>query len=1132
MHSHPLTICLLLAAVSWGSHVARADYPGTVESDNPVAFYRFEEANGTVAKDSARKPKRPQFGDQPASYHKVRLGAAGALAGKSEVGNKAARFDGKQSRILVSASPDVFDLTKALTIELWVRPVKGGEAKQVLVAKGDFVPNDGVTYYLVYFQNASDSGGQIRFGTFGSGHQYLDLVGEIPENQFTHLVVTFDTAVSEHNTRMYVNGRLNAQGTLSSKPASHAGQPLTIGVLSYDPAKQPYIQFFKGDLDEVAIYDHALNAERVLAHFNHAAPMPSFEQDVRPILAQHCHGCHGAEEQESQLDLRTVTAMLRGGENGPAIVRGRSGESLLVEQIRFGEMPPNRKNPLDSKQIALIERWIALGAPADEKVVEPPPRSLLADADRGHWAFQKLAKPTPPSVRHADRIRTAIDQFILAKLEQKGLSLSADVDRVRLARRAFFDLIGLPPSPEQVDRFLADQQPGAYERLVDSLLASPQFGVRWGRHWLDIVGYTDTISFDDDYNPPIGFLKGKWRYRDYVVRSFNQDKPYDRFVTEQLAGDELVDWRNAPKYTPEIIEPLVATGYFRTCEDISKEDPRPFIIWSVLHDTVEELGTSLMGLTLQCARCHSHKFEPIPQTDYYRIMALITPAFNPAAWKNPEQRALPDVSRADLAELKKHNGEVDKQVAELKKRIAGLRRAVELKLRGEKLSKVPEADRAATKAALDTPADKRSETQKALAAKYEKLVQVKPAEIDAALSQSDKDAIGQHNRRITELNASRRKHGWIQAVYDVGPPPATHLLKRGDYLTPRREVPAGFLGVLSDAESDSRFSFHEKAPIRGAKGDSNSGRRTAFARWLTDPRSRAGGLVARVMVNRVWQHLLGQGIVATSENLGRSGATPTHPQLLDWLAADFVEHDWRVKRLIKLIMTSSVYRQASGMRNAEFGVRNQPESIPHSAFPIPHSLLGRARLRRLEAEVIRDTILAISGKLDRTQGGPPVPLEYQPNGTITVAKKGLPTPTSHWRRSLYLLNRRIYNPSFLSVFDKPIVTSSVCRRDDSAVALQSLSMMNDALVLEHAEHFAKRVLSLAGDSRKRQIELAFRLAFARRPDATEVGWSRELLDQQTKLRGGGELSADQVSLKALANLCQTLFNTNEFLYVE
>jgi hypothetical protein len=854
------------------------------------------------------------------------------------------------------------------------------------------------------------------------------------------------------------------------------------------------------------------------SHVAQADPLPHFEQDVRPILARHCHACHGADEQESQLGLHTVTAMLRGGANGPAIVRGRPSESLLVEQLRFGEMPPDRKNLLDAKQIALIERWITLGAPADERVVEPPPRKLLSDAGRDHWAFQKLVKPTPPALRRTDRARTAIDRFILAKLEEKHLALSADVDRVRLARRAFFDLIGLPPSPEQIDRWLADPQPGAYERLIDHLLASPQFGVRWGRHWLDIVGYTDTIGFDDDYTPPIGFFNGKWRYRDYVVNSFNQDKPYDRFLTEQLAGDELVDWRRAPKYSPEIIEPLVATGYFRTCEDLSDGDSSPpVVLWSVLHDTVEELGTSLLGLTLQCARCHSHKFEPIPQSDYYRMMALIMPAFNPQAWKAPEQRALPDISSADFTELKRHNAEIDKQVAEFKKQIADLRRAVELKLRDQKLLKVPEADRDGTKAAVETPADKRNESQKALAAKYENLVQVKPEEIESALSPSNKNAIDQHNRRITQLNAGRRKHGWIQAVYDVGPPPATHLLKRGDYLMPRREVPPGFLSVLSNADSGRLLTGKPTA------GD--SGRRTALARWLTDPQSRSGGLVARVMVNRIWQHLLGEGIVATSENLGRSGARPTHPELLEWLAADFVEHGWRVKRLVKLIMTSSVYRQTSHQ------VRRTDSQSVTQVDP-KNQLLARARLRRLEAEVIRDTILAIGGKLDSTQGGPPVPLVYHPNGTITVAKQGLPTPTSQWRRSLYLMNRRIYNPSFLSVFDKPIVTSSVCRRDDSAVALQSLSMMNDPLVLEHAEHFAKRVLSLETESRDRQIELAFRLAFARRPDAAEVQWSRELLDQQSSLLGGGKLSAKQVSLKALANLCQTLFNTNEFLYVE
>jgi hypothetical protein len=740
---------------------------------------------------------------------------------------------------------------------------------------------------------------------------------------------------------------------------------------------------------------------------------------------------------------------------------------------------------------------------------------VRAQPAEDHWAFQQLVKPTPPAVQRTDRVRTPVDRFILAKLEAQRLSLSPDADRVRLARRVYFDLTGLPPSPGEIDQFVADDDASAYERLLDQLLASPHYGIRWGRHWLDIVGYTDSISFDDDYGPPIGFHNGKWRYRDYIVRAFNRNKPYDRFIREQLAGDEMVEWRDAPKYNDEILEDLIATGYLRCCEDISQEDPRPPIIWSVLHDTVRQIGTSFLGLTLQCAQCHNHEYEPIPQADYYRLMALITPAFNITDWKHPQARALPDVSASDRAEIDRHNGEIQKNVDPLNGQIAAIRKKREAAIFNGKLATVSAEIRADVKAAIETPADKRNDIQKFLATKFEGSLKVAPAEIDAALTADDKAAVAELNGKIGTLNSGRRSHGWIQAIYDVGPPPATTLLERGDYLTPGQEVAPGFLTALGDG--------HGEALLKQKPAPKSSGRRTALARWLTDSESRASGLTARAMVNRIWQHLLGEGIVATSENLGMSGSEPSHPALLNWLAGDFIENRWDIKRLIKKVMMSSVYRQAS--------FRDDSDTDHAGAIDPTNRLLWRARLRRLEAEVIRDAMLAISGKLDDTMGGPPIPLSYNPNGTITVAPN-LPHPTAKWRRSLYILNRRVYNVSFLAVFDKPTVTAGVCRRDFSAGALQSLSMMNDGLVLEQSELFARRVLSAEKRLADDRIELVYRLGLGRKPGADEIEWSRELLAQQTELYRSQKIEASDVELKAFAELCQTVLNTNEFLYLE
>jgi hypothetical protein len=759
------------------------------------------------------------------------------------------------------------------------------------------------------------------------------------------------------------------------------------------------------------------------------------------------------------------------------------------------------------------------------------------------WSFRKLDRPAPPHVNNGHRVRTPIDAFLLAKLEAKGIAFAPDADHITLVRRAFFDLIGLPPTPEEVDAFLNDSTPGAYERLLDRLLASPHFGERWGRHWLDAAGYVDTVGFDIDL-PNVMLGAGKWKYRDYVIRAFNQDKPYDRFITEQLAGDEMVDWRNAAKFTPEIRELLIATGYLRTAEDDSHEPESdiPSVHYAVLHDTLEIVGSSLLGLTLNCARCHSHKFDPIPQEDYYRLMALFTPAYNPKAWKpvypwkpEIEDRALPDLSAEKRAEIERHNKELDEQIAALNKKLTELRRSYEARILEKKSTIVPEPIRADTQAALSTPAERRTEVQKYLAGKFEKLLKVTPEEVSAALSAVDRARQDELKRQSAAANGRRRTFEKIQALYDVGPPPPTHLLKRGNHDAPGPEVQPGFLSVLCDsptaavlAEAESggagsaRRTYQVAAASRAAVGPT-SGRRTALANWLTDPQSRASALLARVMVNRIWQHLFGQGIVASADNFGRLGEPPTHPELLEWLSSEFVRGGWRIKPLIRLMMSSTAYRQAA--RASTDGPRFR------TADP-DNLLLGHARLRRLDSEVIRDAILAVSGKLDTAMGGPPVPQEARPDGMVVVSAKDHAGATAKNRRSVYQVMRRKYPLTLLRVFDQPIVATTCTRRDASAVPLQSLTMLNDPFVLEQAEHFAARVAQTAGGVRDKQIELAFRLALARRPGATEAIWCAEHLEKQAAVYRATKLPIDQAERKALTSLCHTLLNTSEFLYAE
>ena len=757
-------------------------------------------------------------------------------------------------------------------------------------------------------------------------------------------------------------------------------------------------------------------------------------------------------------------------------------------------------------------------APAATRGDEP-----ITDKDREHWAFRRLIRPAVPRNQHADRARTPVDTFLLAKLAEKGLRFSPDADRATLLRRAFLDLTGLPPTPHETDAFLADTRPDAYERLLDRLLASPRFGERWGRHWLDVVGYADTVGFDIDATLIIQ-AEGKWKYRDYVIAAFNQDKPYDRFVTEQLAGDELVDWRKAAKFTPEIREQLIATGFLRTARDESHEPESniPLIYYGVLQNTVEIVGNSLLGLTMNCCRCHNHKFDPIPQKDYYQLMALFTPAYNPKNWKpvfpwKPEikDRGLPDVSPAEVMEIDRHNAEVDRQIEALKKQQAELRRPYESRLFEVKLKSVPEPIRADTKAAVETPAAKRNEVQKYLAGKFEATLKVKPEEVEKVLSAADREKLASLSREMAELDAGRRKYGKIQALYEVGPPPSTHVLKRGEYDRLGPPVQPGVVSVLCES--------NETAAIREAARHGSSGRRTAFAQWLTAPNSRASALLARVMVNRIWQHLFGQGIVATPENFGVTGEPPTHPELLEWLSSEFIRNGWRVKPLIKLMMMSTAYRQSS----------RQPDAPARAEKVDPsNQFLSRMRLRRLEAEVIRDSILSISGKLNPEMGGPPVLLRSEPDGMVVVDDKKLLNPEEKFKRSVYLLSRRAYNHSLLAVFDQPLVALNCPARDASAVPLQSLTMLNDAFVAEQAAEVAGRIARMAGASGEQPIQAAFRLALARLPTPAEIRVASDLLDRQAAIYRAAKLSSQEAERKALVQLCHTLLNTSEFLYAE
>lgn len=831
-----------------------------------------------------------------------------------------------------------------------------------------------------------------------------------------------------------------------------------------------------------------------------APEKPEFGKHVAPILAARCGKCHGEGKREGSLDLRSEAALLAGGDSGSAVAPSAPEKSELWLRIAEGDMPPEGEPPLTAEEKQVIRRWLVTARFEQVPVA-------VSEAERDYWAFRTPVKSPLPQVREPSRVRTPVDAFVLAKLDSLGLTMNPEASREKLVRRLYFDLLGLPPSPAEIDEFVGDPSPRAYETLVDRLLASPHYGERWARHWLDVVGYADSNGRRGDET-----RINSWRYRDYVIRAFNADMPYDQFVTEQLAGDELVDWRHAEHFSPEIVGKLVATGMLRCAPDatdneqVDQVDDR----FLTLHDTVEITMKSLVGLSVGCAKCHNHKYDPIPQLDFYRIEACFTPAYDPQNWLPANKRSfrgdnlryLPEAGKVELAQYESKTKAIDAQVAEQKKlleKVIGQYRGFWLE---KELIKLPAETREPLRAALAQPAAKRDASAKELVAKHGKAFALKDAEL---IKQSSElaAAVKPLQDGIAQLEKQRpASPEQIWALWDMkAAPPETHLLRRGNYLTPGRVVEPGVLTALDDP--DQPFAFPPADVQRGT-----SGRRRALAEWLTQPRHP---LLARVMVNRIWQHHFGKGLVATPDDFGRQGAEPSHLELLDWLAVSFVEQGWSVKQLHRTILLSSAYRQSAAFdpaRNAQ-----DPEGVWLSWKPP----------LRLEAEAIRDAMLAVGGSLDARMYGAPsaVQQDKQGDGQWIVAAQG----ADACRRSIYLLNKRTENVTFLNVFDSPVMELNCPERTRSTVPLQALALMNNELVVEQARALAERVVLEAGPSEPAQIELAFRLALARRPDEEELAAITAFLARPS----AGDAEAERT---ALADFCQTLLGTNEFLYID
>lgn len=859
-------------------------------------------------------------------------------------------------------------------------------------------------------------------------------------------------------------------------------------------------------------------------------PPPSFEKDILPLLTAKCHDCHGEDVQEARLDLRTLSEILRGGENGPAIVLGEPHSSLLIDLVSTGQMPPEESDKLSPEELEMLHGWIKAGAPADETVVVLPPHAQVTEADRSYWAFQPPRKVAEPVVHNEGRVRTPIDRFLLSELERKGLGFSPDADKVVLIRRAYLDLIGLPPEPAEVDKFLNDERPNAYELLIDELLRSPHYGERWGRHWLDAAGYVDG-KLDNDLGS-IYPNNGIWRYRDYVIQALNDDMPFDQFLTEQIAGDEMVDWRRAETFDARTKSLLTATGFLRNVDDHTDFDQYGIEKrYEVVNETLDMFTTAVLGLTFECCRCHNHKYDPLPQRDYYRLMACFEPAFNPHSWKKPKDRYLADVSPKERDAIDQRNTEIDQQVAELSKGEEWLRQQVRQRVLETRVNAIPEAIRSDVQQAVEVKAEQRSEVQKYLAEKFAATLAIADADIDAAFTDTERESLKANTDQRASLLAQKKSYGVIQALWDVGPPPVSHVHRRGNVHAHGVLVQPGFPEILQQVasvgfRSAKAVPFAErKATIPSDAQGETSGRRLALANWLTQPDHP---LTARVFVNRVWHHHFGRGIVETLGNFGHSGSPPSHPELLDWLAVDFIVHGWSTKRLHRQIMLSTAYRQSS--RRPGPGTHDSSAVVSGQQIDPENRLLWRMNLLRLESEIVRDSVLAVSGSLDRTAGGPPIEITNPADGLSEV--KPSPMATSPNRRSVYLFARRVYPLKFLEIFDAPIMPVNCTQRINSATVLQSLAMLNSEFLFSQSEKMAARISESVGTEIEQRIKLGFQIVYSRQPTESELAKSIAFLYEQEQEYVSTGSPAEESRQRALADFCHMLLSSNEFLYVE
>jgi len=817
---------------------------------------------------------------------------------------------------------------------------------------------------------------------------------------------------------------------------------------------------------------------------------PLFKSEILPVLQKNCVQCHGDQKKMAGLDLSTFAGLMAGGSSGPVIAPGKPERSLLWQMIDAGKMPMAGKLADADKQ--LIRTYIEQGRfPSMEAAQQEREAARITPEARNWWSFRKAVAPPVPSVQRSEQVKTPIDAFVLAKLEAREWQFQPEADRITLIRRAYLDLTGLPPSPAEVKAFVEDKFADAYEKLIDRLLASPHYGEQWGRHWLDVAGYSDSVG--DAYDTE---RVAAWKYRDYVINAFNKNKPYNRFLMEQFAGDQMVNYDPATRPAPEQIEPLIATGFLRTTADITDNQTIYQVdkYFDALEKSTETSLKAVMGLTVQCARCHDHKFDPLLQRDYYKLTAVFQAAFDPENWlaANLHYGEWPSRVVLDMQPDQR-----DTWIKVVTSNTSKERRRQELLL-----AATYDRYRKELKAGKQLTAEEREAIRKEIAADPD--LDVDPNAPKDGITEAELEKrFPELAEKKAEIQAMRYKGGdskvqpnYILATWDVSKTPSpTYILQRGNYLAPGAAVEPGIPAVLDDPQQPFKFPDPKQHPEWH-----HTGRRLALAEWLTQP---GNPLTARVFVNRVWQFHFGEGIVRSVDDFGSQGMPPTHPELLDWLAVQFVEHGWDIKWLTKEIMMSAVYRQSSA-----------EDPVKMAADP-SDKLLWRKAPVRLEAEVIRDSMLKVSGLLNPEMFGPQLPLKQADDGQwLEDEKKSNPN-----RRSMYLSYARTRPEGFLHAFDCPDMTSdSQSQRFRSALPAQSLALLNNALVRRTSLAFTEQVLERSKGNVDDALALAFDAAYSRKPYPEEVELARKVVSSSADPKEGLRL------------FLQGLMAANDFLY--